>query len=101
MDIGTISKSIAELGYGAIALSAVLVASWKLLTWGKSIVDTAMGQLETERVRSTETYRKLASAIDEHTAQAKEFHGEVRNAHQYQREEHMKILDISGSVCSN
>ena len=93
MDYSEIAKAVSELGFGAVSLAAVLIACWKLLSWGKAIVDNAMAQLERERERSSEVYGKLAKAIDEHSAQAREFHMEVRNAHGYQREEHKKMIE--------
>jgi hypothetical protein len=99
MDFTGIGKSISELGFGAVAMGAVLFAAWKLLNWGKGIVDNAMAQLERERDRSAEVYNKLSHAIDEHTTQAKEFHNEVRTAHGYQREEHNKLIDGMTSMC--
>ncbi len=92
MDIPGLAKIIGELGFGAVCMGAVLFASWKLLNWGKGIVDNAMAQLERERDRSADVYNKLSKAIDEHTSQAREFHMEVRNAHGYQREEHNKMI---------
>jgi len=100
MDLSEIGKVISELGFGAVAMSAVIFASWKLMVWGKDIVDKAMVQLERERERSSEVYTKLSRAIDDHTSQAKEFHMEVRNAHGYQRDEHNKIMDGVVTVCS-
>jgi len=88
-----IAKIIGELGFGAVAMAAVFFATWKLLLWGKEIVDTAMKQVETERIRSLEVYAKFIAAIDEHTAQTREFNVEVKNAHQYQREEHCKMIE--------
>ena len=89
----TLAKIISQLGFGAVAMGAILYAAWKLLQWGKEIVDNAMKQVESERIRSAEIYTKFAAAIDEHTAQAREFHIEVRNVHQYQREEHCKMIE--------
>lgn len=100
MDLTNLAKLISELGVTAVVVGAVLFASWKLLNWGKAIVDNAMTQLERERDRSAEVYSKMSKAIDEHTAQAREFHVEVRNAHVYQREEHCKLIDGMSSVCS-
>jgi len=93
MDIESISKVIANFGFGTIAMAAILFAAWKLLEWGKGIVDTAMQQVETERIRSAEVYKKFSEAIEEHTSQAREFHMEVKNAHGYQREEHTKMIE--------
>jgi len=101
MSIVEILKLFGQYGFGAVAMAAILFASWKLLEWGKGIVDKAMQQVEVERTRSDEVYRKFATVIDEHTLQAKEFHTEVRSAHNYQREEHRQCLDSINTVCNN
>ena len=100
MDIGFPSKAIGEFGFAAVSLAAILFAAWKLLKWGKDLVDKSMVQLEAERVRGAATYDKMSKALDEHTAQAKEFHAEVRNAHVYQREEHNKIIEGITVICA-
>jgi uncharacterized coiled-coil DUF342 family protein len=99
MDPTGIMKSISEFGFTTVAMAAIIFAAWKLLNWGKSIVDNAMQQVETERARSAEVFFKLSAAIDEHTTQAKEFHMDVKNAHNYQRDEHSKIMTSCIAIC--
>ena len=37
----------------------------------------------------------------EHTANAQAFHDEVKEAHRYQREEHLKLAELQDTTCRN
>jgi len=44
---------------------------------------------------------KWQKTIDEHTAQAREFHNQVSEAHKHGRDEHEKIMTSLNQICEN
>ena len=82
--------------------------SWKLLCWGKEIVDTTMQQIEREREKFLITINSLTEAvnstkttIDRSCNISIDFHAQVNEAHKHQREEHQKMINALDRQMTN
>jgi len=78
---------------GAIVLLLFFVIKWTLATT-KDILNTNARQVEAFQ----EAQKGWISALNEHTAQAKSFHDEVKEAHAYQRQEHQEMIKCLGRL---
>jgi hypothetical protein len=94
MDFSSLVKLISEAGIAIVSVSSIIFMSWKLLSWGKQIVDTVLAQMATQNTAWQALIDRSTKAIEEHTQAACTFHDRVDEAHKYQREEHQKLISI-------
>lgn len=57
-------------------------------------------QQESIMQMATMQNEKWQKSLDEHTSQARQFHEQVAEAHKYQREEHIKMLEFLNTICT-
>ncbi len=85
MGADVMAEIIGKYGVGALVIIVLCVISFliirHILKQSDKILDSAMVANE-----------KWQKAIDEHTAQAREFHNVVNQAHEYQRKEHERMI---------
>lgn len=85
MGIDTMADILGKYGIGALVIVVLCVISFliikHILTQSDKILDSAM-----------QVNEKWQKAIDEHTAQAREFSTAVNTAHEFQRKEHEKMI---------
>ena len=91
MDLSAIVKLVTEAGVGIVAIGAVIFMSWKLLSWGKGIVDKVLQQAAMEREAWQRAVSLVTTAIDNLGLRNVEAHNIAAEAHKYQREEHAQI----------
>ena len=85
---------LAGLLAGSGTLLLFFVVKWTLETT-KMILDQAAHEREVFQ----QLQANWITAIQDHTAQARAFHDEVKQAHQFQREEHQKIMELFTRLC--
>lgn len=96
-----LAQLVSDFGLNVVAFAFIAFVSWKLLSWGKSIVDSVMEQAKQERVKFTEAIDKLNRSIENHSNDATYRHQIVNDAHSFQREEHMKMIESLGKLIAN
>jgi len=62
------------------------------------IIQHILKQQEVIMKMATEQNQHWQSVISEHTASAKAFHEEVKEAHRFQREEHKEMITTLGRI---
>ena len=82
-----IASVLRQFGFSAAMCLLMLWGFYKFLRW-------FMEQSEKREVCYREIIDRQTLALDEHTSQAKDFHNEVKTAHEFQRSEHKQIADI-------
>jgi len=90
-----IINSVKDLGFGVGFMVLCFVIVFYILRQQKDI----LLQAKEERSVFLDTIGKLTKAIDEHTAQAREFHNNVTEAHKFQREEHKDLAEAQNKTC--
>ena len=91
-----IINSVKDLGFGVGFMVLCFVIVFYILRQQKEI----LLQAKDERTVFLSTIEKFTKSIDEHTAQAREFHNNVTEAHKFQREEHKDMALSQNSICS-
>jgi ABC-type transport system involved in cytochrome bd biosynthesis fused ATPase/permease subunit len=91
-----IIDNVKDLGFGVGFMVLCFVIVFYILRQQKDILQ----QAKEERAVFLSTIEKFTKAIDDHTAQAREFHNNVTEAHKYQREEHKDMAESQNSICS-
>lgn len=86
-------KVLAENGIGVGLAGIIAFMFYKVLMH-------TLKQQENILNMATEQNEKWQKTIDEHTAQAKIFHEQSNDAHKYQREEHLKMMEYLGKLCA-
>jgi len=92
-----IINSVKDLGFGVGFMVLCFVIVFYILRQQKEILN----QAKDERAIFLDTVRGLTKAIEEHTAQAREFHNNVTEAHKFQREEHKDMADAQNKTCQS
>jgi len=95
MEMPQILKLLQDFGIDLVAFAFIAVVSWKLLCWGKCIVDTVMEQAKVEREVWQKAVASLAETMTLHNNLASAFHAQVTEAHKFQREEHEKLISMA------
>ena len=93
MDFQSMVKIMSDAGIAVVAVGSIIFMSWKLLQWGKQIVDGVLVQMAKQNEAWQATVDRATSALDEHSRTAGIFHNGVVDAHKYQREEHKEAND--------
>ena len=91
-----IIDNVKDLGFGVGFMVLCFVIVFYILRQQKEILQ----QAKEERSVFLSTIERFTKAIEDHTAQAREFHNNVNTAHTFQREEHKDMADSQNSICS-
>lgn len=90
-------KIVAEYGLA----TGIFVLLFFIIKWILEEVKKILEREASERMEWAEIIRGFQVSLSEHTTSARAFHEEVKEAHRYQREEHLKIADNQNTVCSS
>jgi peptidoglycan hydrolase CwlO-like protein len=90
----TLLKLVTQLGFGVLIFVALMVLLRWVLRQQEKILDNA----REERQNWQNIVSKFRDEIEKHTANAKEFHNQVKEAHKYQREEHKEICTMCNHI---
>jgi hypothetical protein len=96
--LSAIVELISKAGIAIVAVGSMIYMSWKLLLWGKQIVDTALTQMDKQNTSWQAAVDRSTKALEEHTQSACTFHDRSDEAHKYQREEHQKLISILDEI---
>jgi hypothetical protein len=88
---GAVFSCVKELGLGFGMSVAILVMFAFVLKW---LLDTT----KEERIAWRSLIESHEKALEDHSAQAREFHVAVNEAHRYQREEHKQMIEALGRI---
>jgi hypothetical protein len=91
-------KLCQEMGLGVTLALATFVAFFFLLKWVLKTSAVMLDKMHEREMKSWEVMNGYQKALLDHTAQAKEFHNSVTEAHKYQREEHGQMIQILGRM---
>lgn len=86
-----IVSALRQFGFPAAVILLMLFGFYRLLRW-------VMEQSAEREKFYRESIDKQISALNQHTEQAKEFHNEVKTAHEFQRREHEQLADILSGI---
>ncbi len=89
---------IREFGLGIGMSVAILVMFFFLLKWVLKQQETILKDAKEERAIWQTITKGFQDAIHDHTASAKAFHEEVKEAHRFQREEHKEMITVLGRI---
>jgi len=85
-------KLLPQFGFGII----ITALFFFLLKWVLKQQDKILDRAEKRDTAWQDIVSKATQELDKHTNMAGEFHSQVREAHNYQREEHKEICQIAG-----
>jgi len=88
-------NSVKDLGFGVGFMALCFVVVLYILKQQKEI----LAQAKEERAVFLTTIERFTKAIEDHTAQAREFHNNTTEAHRFQREEHKDMAEAQNSIC--
>ena len=91
-----IINSVKDLGFGIGFMVLCFVIVFYILRQQKEILQ----QAKEERAVFLDTIKQFIKAIEDHTAQAREFHSTMTRANEFQREEHKEMAKSQNSICS-
>lgn len=80
-----------EFGLNGLIMFAVVALLFFVIKWTLATTKEIMAQAAEER-------KSWINAISEHTQQAKSFHDEVKDAHNFQRQEHQEMIKCLGRI---
>jgi hypothetical protein len=86
-----LEKIFNQYGFNAILLLSVGYGCYKLIVW--TIKQSTQREQSLQQIISDQTL-----AWNKHTEQAKDFHTEVNVAHEYQRKEHDRMINILDGI---
>ena len=87
-----------EMGLGVTLAIATFAAFFFLLKWVLKASEKMLERMHEQELRAWATMEGYQKALQEHTAQAKEFHNTVQEAYRFQREEHKQMIDTLGRI---
>ena len=87
-----------EMGLGVTLALAVFAAFFFLLKWVLKASEKMLDRMHEQEIRAWTVMDGYQKALQEHTAQAKDFHNSVNEAHKYQREEHKEMILTLGRI---
>jgi hypothetical protein len=91
-------KLFSEAGIAIVSVSAIIFMSWKLLLWGKQIVDGVLAQMAKQNEAWQAVVDRSTRTLDEHSKSASSFQDQSIEAHKYQRDEHQKMITILDEI---
>ena len=86
---GFVSYGLAGLLAGSGTIILFIVLKWVMAT-----MDRIIAQAAKERELFTSISAEWIKALNEHTILSKTFHDEVKESNLYQRQEHMKLMEM-------
>lgn len=87
-----------EMGLGVTLAIATFAAFFFLLKWVLKASEKMLERMHEQEMRAWTVMEGYQKALQEHTAQAKEFHNSVQEAHRFQREEHKEMIASLGRI---
>ena len=90
-------KLVGEYGLA----TGIFLLLFFIIKWILEEVKKILERESKERTEWAEIIRGFQNVLSEHTSSAKSFHEEVKEAHRYQREEHLKFSEAQGKVCNS
>jgi hypothetical protein len=100
-------EAVSKTGLGIAAFVCLIGMVWWILKQQSKILDNAKEErtswqklIEAERDKTTQALQGVATILGDHTTTAREFHLQVREAHNYQREEHKDLSEQNGKMCN-
>jgi hypothetical protein len=83
-----------EFGLAGLLSGAGTILLFFVLKWTLESTKQILNQAAHEREIFQQLQAQWIISLNEHTAQARAFHDDVKQAHQFQREEHQKMLEM-------
>jgi hypothetical protein len=81
-----------EYGLIGLTIGVLFFMAWRRDVWIMAFVKEMTAAHNKERECWNDTYNKINKSIEDHSAQTREFHSSVHEAHRYAREEHEKMI---------
>jgi len=101
-----VQEAVSKFGFGILAFGLLVFVLIRVLRHQDKIVDTSAKERESwletlkiEREQFVTVLSEITKNLEVHSSRAKEFHRQIRDAHTFQREEHIKILDSMNEMC--
>ena len=88
-----------EFGLAGLLAGSGTLLLFFVVKWTLETTKDILTQAAHEREIFQQMQAQWILAIQEHTSQARAFHDEVKQAHQFQREEHQKIMELFTRLC--
>lgn len=92
------AKMFSEYGYNGIVTATLFFIVWRLLVWVMKWVDKQDERHCLERQTWLEIITTMKQSIDIHNQSSIENRNATAEAHKYQREEHMKMIESLGRI---
>jgi hypothetical protein len=83
-----------EFGLAGLLSGAGTLLLFFVVKWTLETTKEILRQAAEERKVFNGMTSQWIQALDNHTLQAKAFHDEVKQAHEYQRQEHLKLMEM-------
>ena len=80
-----------DFGLNGLIMFAVVGLLFFVIKWTLATTKEIMAQAAEER-------KSWINALAEHTSQARSFHDEVKDAHNFQRQEHQEMIKCLGRI---
>jgi len=95
-----VMEYVDKFGFGILMfVLLVMVIGYILRQQAKILADANKERenwqkiIELERQATIDSMSQITRALETHNSRAKEYHKQIRDAHNFQREEHIKIMD--------
>ena len=98
MDIQSLGRAIQDYGLAAALAIAMVLILILVLRWVFKMVDGILEQAKQERIAFVKTIEFLSNSLKEHNERASSFHESVKEAHNYQREEHVEHSQLMAKL---
>ena len=79
-------SAVRQFGFSAVMCLAMLFGFYRFMKW-------FMAETAKREVCYREIIDRQTAALNAHTEQAKDFHSEVKTAHEFQRTEHAALME--------
>lgn len=89
-----LDKTLINFGFPAALVLIMLWGFYKVVQWIMNQQALLIAQWTAEKTCLHAIIDRQTVALNQHTEQAKDFHNEVKTAHEFQRKEHEQLADI-------
>lgn len=100
-------KNVGQLGFGILIFGLLVVVVRHVLTQQEKIIDMASHErqewqktIQAEREQTRGVMTSVTGVLESYNERAKEYQRQTREAHGYQREEHIKMIESLNVVCN-
>lgn len=93
-----INSAFLNFGFPATLVIIMLYGFYKIIQWVMAQHTAITIQHKEEKVCLMNIIENQTKALNQHTEQAREFHNEVKTAHEFQRVEHERLAEILKDV---